>query len=164
MKRASVFVLSGWLFADLMLVLVLIGVLTQARQEKSISEVLPAMLTPTVAQAAPAGLDPTRIVRRVSVSERALLNGDASAAQEVRQQVAEIVSGDELRGRYAGIVFTFGRSTVDSPNRGVELATKVNALLKEDRLFQVAVSEDFLSFNQPPDTVDIWIYLLAGGR
>lgn len=177
-KPRSIFSLAGWLFADLMLALMVIALGTAgtgdelsltpspgARPEAaapSPTSVVPATVTSPVAPARPLGLDPVRVERGILVPEDALLRQDPAAVRTVRGQVEAAFSTDELRDRNAGLVLTFGRAPVSDPDRGVRLSSAVNAILAGLPLFEGAVQESFLTFNPPPNTnVEIWVYLLA---
>jgi len=182
MAGSSIFGLGGWLFADLMLALMVLG-LAQMGDEKhpnvavtpvATSEAL--MVSPTrlsasgitpvpVAPDAPLGLDPERVERSILVSEDGVLHQQAFAIDELRGQVEAAFSTEDLQGRRAGLVITFGRAPLSDPNRGVRLARAVNAVLAEHSLFHGAVQESFLMFNPPSNTnVEIWVYLLAETR
>ncbi|WP_052441060.1 hypothetical protein [Streptacidiphilus anmyonensis] len=118
--------LAGWLFADVLLMLVV--VVLGGQQVATPSAAARARATPShgtspspsPTQTAPPGLDPDSSsvpVRDVDVS--AVIAGDPAALDKVRQQVLAAVS--RFAGRHAAMVFVWGTASPCSGCSGVSL-------------------------------------------
>jgi len=178
------FALAGWMFADLMLALVVV-VLSEASirglsapaPERIAAEVttspsaVPALAAavatpppplPPAPSTVPLGLDPARVELTFTVPDEGLLRRDPLATEEMRRQMEAAFSGERFRGRHVGLVLTFGLAFLSDPDRGVKLARAVNEVLGDMPLFQGAIRESFLTFNPPVGSnVEVWVYLLA---
>jgi hypothetical protein len=124
----------GWIFADLLLVLVVVFLATQTGGAVTRPPIaIPSeSATPQPASPSPGptpGVDSNFVCLRVN-TEPTLLTGAPSAARDahladIERQVRERTSQPDLAGRRAGIVLSFG--IADSPDDGVRRASMFNA-------------------------------------
>ncbi|GAA4232495.1 hypothetical protein GCM10022254_32520 [Actinomadura meridiana] len=121
---------AGWLFADLMLALVVMlvlatGIALPDEPDHPRPKPTPTPTpTPTLTPARPPRLLPTPVKRDVSVDADALLRNDKGAVDALRKRVRDMLD-KPLGGRRAGIVLTFGPGSGDIA-RGVKIAKSFN--------------------------------------
>jgi hypothetical protein len=140
--------LVGWIFADTLLVLVVIFLATQtggAVQKPTPTSTAP----PTTASATTTTKPPTRgvdsgfICFRVATNP-ALLTGSLSPQRDehlkaIAQQVTDRLAQPDLKGRRAGVVLSFG--VAEQPLVGADRASRFNAEILP-RLGQFATRDD----------------------
>ncbi|MFD0886843.1 hypothetical protein ACFQ08_20030, partial [Streptosporangium algeriense] len=87
--------------------------------------------------------------------------GDEALAAQVRQELLR--HRDQLAGRHAGMVLTFGAD--GGAGNGVRLATRVNTAIRETypRIFGAAVTRNFHDLAAPPGSISMEIYLMTYG-
>ncbi|MFY1635133.1 hypothetical protein ACN27F_17975 [Solwaraspora sp. WMMB335] len=129
----------GWVFADMLLVLVVVFLATQtggAVTPSAVATPTPAA-TPSASPTSqvtnrspepPPGVDSDFVCMRIDTNP-ALLTGAPSAARDahlaaIERQVKERTSQPDLAGRKAGIVLSFG--VADSPDEGTRYADAFN--------------------------------------
>lgn len=116
--------LAGWVFADLLLVLFLLGVGSQLTQLTTAPEPEPTPKpTPTPTQ--PIGMSPDPIERTLGADLAAIQSPDPAVSQAERDRIrAEVanVTGD-LDPSRVGMVLIWGDAS--QPGQGIELATAV---------------------------------------
>ncbi|MFF4414889.1 hypothetical protein ACFYY8_20375 [Streptosporangium sp. NPDC001559] len=85
--------------------------------------------------------------------------GDEALAVQVRQELLR--HRDQLAGRHAGMVLTFGAD--GGADNGVRLATRVNTAIRETypRIFGAAVTRNFHDLAAPPGSISMEIYLMT---
>ncbi|GAA1027135.1 hypothetical protein GCM10009557_07330 [Virgisporangium ochraceum] len=123
----------GWIFADMLLVLVVVFLATQTGGAVTIPPAAVASGSPTPTPSSPSpeatpGVDSDFVCLRVD-TDPALLTGGPSAARDahladIERQVRERVSQPDLAGRRAGIVLSFG--IADLPDDGTKRAAAFN--------------------------------------
>lgn len=127
---------AGWLFADLMLALVMMLVLTAAVATPDEPEDEPPPPSPTTTTtttppptttttAPPPRLLPNPYEFNVRVDTDALLRNDRGTITALRNKVRSIVER-RTGGRRAGIVLTFGSASSANIQRGVDIASRFN--------------------------------------
>ncbi|MER7127553.1 hypothetical protein [Streptosporangium saharense] len=86
---------------------------------------------------------------------------DEALAVQVRQELLR--HRDQLAGRHAGMVLTFGAD--GGGGNGVRLATRVNAAIRETypRIFGAAVTRNFHDLAAPPGSISMEVYLMTYG-
>ena len=116
--------MAGWIFADLLLVLFLVGLGSQMGAAGPDIDGSPA---PSAQPAAMPGMDPQPRTRRIVIEPDRLLVGDADARARAVEQIAAVTS--DLAGRRAAMVLLWG----ESPDvvRGQAIARTVGELLQE---------------------------------
>ncbi|MFC3978785.1 hypothetical protein [Streptosporangium jomthongense] len=84
---------------------------------------------------------------------------DEALAVQVRQELLR--HRDQLAGRHAGMVLTFGAD--GGADNGVRLATRVNTAIRETypRIFGAAVTRNFHDLAAPPGSISMEIYLMT---
>lgn len=122
---------TGWLFADLMLALVVMLVLAaglalpkEPAHPKAKPTPTPTTPTPTPTHTRPPRLLPTPVKRDISVNADGLLRNDKHTVNALRKTVRHMLD-KPLDGRRAGIVLTFGPGGGDI-TRGVQIAKHFN--------------------------------------
>lgn len=128
---------AGWLFADLMLALVMMLVLTALITAPDEPASRPASASPTITTTTPPTtttttppprLLPEPVKLDAQVDADALLRNDSGAINALRANVQRLIAGP-LGGRRAGIVLTFGPGTGGNIQRGVDVARRFNEVL-----------------------------------
>lgn len=126
---------AGWLFADLMLalvVMVFLAAATSARKEPT-SQPPPSAVTTTTTTTTPVtttstrppGLLPDPVKVDVYVDTEALLRNDRGAIDGMLQNVRGTLAGP-LAGRRVGVVLTFGSASGADIQRGIRVAGQFN--------------------------------------
>lgn len=128
----------GWIFADMLLVLVVIFLATQTGGAVAPNPVSSSRTTPppttttttatTTTPALPPGVDSNYVCFRVA-TDPAVLTGPPSPLRDahladLQRQVADRLAQPDLAGRKAGIVLTFG--VAESPGDGINRASIFN--------------------------------------
>jgi hypothetical protein len=124
--------LVGWIFADTLLVLVVIFLATQtggAVQKPLATSTAPT--TPTTTKPPTRGVDSGFICFRV-VTDPVLLTGPPSPQRDrhltaIEQQVADRLTQPDMKGRRAGVVLSFG--VAEQPLAGADRAKAFNAAI-----------------------------------
>ncbi|MGW4211260.1 hypothetical protein ACWEIJ_24930 [Lentzea sp. NPDC004789] len=125
--------LVGWIFADTLLVLVVIFLATQTggavQKPPEPSSSAPTTTTTTTTKPPTRGVDSGFVCFRVS-TDPALLTGSPSPQRDahlkaVEQQVVDRLTQPDLKGRRAGVVLTFG--VAEQPLAGADRAKAFNA-------------------------------------
>jgi hypothetical protein len=123
--------LVGWIFADTLLVLVVIFLATQTggAVQKPPEPSSSAPTTTTTTKPPTRGVDSGFVCFRVS-TDPALLTGSPSPQRDahlkaVEQQVVDRLTQPDLNGRRAGVVLTFG--VAEQPLAGADRAKVFNA-------------------------------------
>jgi hypothetical protein len=155
---SSVFGGTGWLFADLMLALVMAFLVanTVGRPPDP-----PPVETPEPPAPVPAPvLDLEPVTVRLVVDAAGLHRGDPAAVEAVRAQLR----GDpRLASRRAGLVLSFGGAKDDNHARAIQAATDVAMVMAglgdEGYVFKGAVHRPFLALNEPADIVEVDVYV-----
>lgn len=150
--------LAGWVFADLLLVLFLLGVGSQLTQLETAPAPEP---TPSPTPTAPIGMSTTPIERTLGANLAAIQSPDPAVSQAERERIrAEIanVTADMANGR-AGMVLIWGDA--EEPGQGIELATAVGNELVPARpeLFQSAAQKRVWWGQGQPGQVKLEMYL-----
>ncbi|MFD0205901.1 MULTISPECIES: hypothetical protein [Saccharothrix] len=119
----------GWIFADSLLVLVVIFLATQTGGAVSTPTTSTKTTTTTTTSTPPPGVDSAFICFRVT-ADPTLLTGRASPERDahlkaVEDQVVARLSQPDLNGRRAGVVLSFG--VADQPTSGADRAKAFNA-------------------------------------
>ncbi|HYS34442.1 MAG TPA: hypothetical protein VEO01_02220 [Pseudonocardiaceae bacterium] len=170
--RSNLTGLVGWIFADTLLVLVVIFLATQTGG--AVSQPLPRPTTPrptptpTTTVTAPPGVDSNYVCFPILTDPS--LSSDV-ALQAIENQVANRLAQPDLTGRRAGVVLTFG--VANDPGTGITRATTFNAdiLPQLGSFFQrgdgsVVASRAFWGGNpkqgEPDGTIVMDIYPLVG--
>jgi hypothetical protein len=160
-KRGSTFFLAGWLLADSMLGLMLLGLAADsgaaapAAAAPSPTASASPSASPSIATASPTGVEVSPVVKEMAAGPG---QSDAEIAAQVRRQFAALAA----TGRRAAFVLTFG--SAPSPGPGVALAKRVNAALGTARgdVFTGAGRRDFwqaTDADAPTGTVRVEVYL-----
>jgi hypothetical protein len=158
----SVFGSTGWLFADLMLALVMAFLVANTVGRPP--DPLPAPPDPPTAEPAPPApapvLDLQPILERLVVDTAGLQRRDPVAIEAVRAQLR----GDQrLASRRAGLVLSFGGANDGNNARAIQAAKDVAAVMSglgdEGFVFKDAVHRPFLALNEPPDIVEVDVYV-----
>jgi hypothetical protein len=164
----------GWLFADLMLALVVIAFLASVIVPEepeppsplppatTTSTTVPTTTTTTTSTPPP----PERLAREpikadVFVDDRALLAGDPAAVSGMQAAVGGQLSG-LLAGRRAGFVLTFGTSSSADIQRGIRTAGQFNDLVLRNLGAQFRDTAYRNYFQNGPDrskiTLEIFVF------
>jgi hypothetical protein len=166
-RRGSVapLLLAGWLFADLLLGLMIIMLGAQAPPhipaetlagEETASPSPSPSASPCATRAAGVAAKATKISFRVrpGASDRELLG-------QVRRELLK--HRKRLAGRHAGMVLTFGAD--GGAGNGVHLATRVNAAAGKafPRIFQTAATRNFHDLAAPSGSISMEIYFVSDG-
>lgn len=126
---------AGWLFADLMLALVvmlfLVTVITTPSKPPAKPPVHPpttttTTTTPPPTTTRPPGLLPDPVRLDVEVDTNGLMNNDPVAIAAIRQNVSQLVTGP-LQGRQVGMVLTFGTASSSNIQHGIQVANAFDA-------------------------------------
>jgi hypothetical protein len=146
-RRTTVsLMLAGWLFADSMLGLMIVGLASDPGGPQPTKSPVPGSAMPsaepsitpkpkvTEAKAAD-GVAQKAVVYKLAIAGRT----DAQVAAEVHRQYAAMTKG----GRTAAFALTFGTS--NAPGEGIALAKRANRLLKKaaPQIFSGAAQRDF---------------------
>lgn len=160
----ALFGAAGWLFADLLLALAVIFLVTNTAGHLSAAPTT-AHATPTPRPTAPPALDLTPITLTVSVDYAQLHANDPAAIASVEQQVR----GDgRLSGRRAGLVLIFGGVQGATEGAGLQAAQDVATLVlprlgAQGFVFSGTVYRAFFATNQPAGSVELDVYVFRGG-
>lgn len=159
----------GWLFADLMLLLAIIGFGETTLAEPRVPVAAPPIATATSRPSVTPTRTPRPTPRPVGVSQRAivvtfgvptsrLLAGDKDAIEDLDAVLRRKLA--PLNGKHAGIVLTFGVDPSDA--RALALSEIVNDRLRRQApgLTQRALVRDFVSLSGS-NAVKIEVYLLT---
>lgn len=130
---------AGWLFADLMLALVMMSLLAAAITTRNAQPEPPPPPPPspvdtttttstTPPPAPPPGLLPDPVKLDVHVDTGGLLRNDPGAIGRTQQDMRGALAGP-LAGRRVGVVLTFGTSPSGDIQRGVRVAGLFNDLV-----------------------------------
>ncbi|MEU4807161.1 hypothetical protein [Actinosynnema sp. NPDC023587] len=119
----------GWIFADSLLVLVVVFLATQTGGAVSTPTSSTTTTTTTTAPTAPPAVDSAFVCFRVAADAN-LMTGPASPERDahlrsVEGQVVHRLAQPDLVGRRAGVVLSFG--VADDPTRGTDQAEAFNA-------------------------------------
>lgn len=158
-------VLAGWLFADLLLALMVIFMAAQpAFPKMSLTPTATAIVLATPTPKTLARLDPDKHRFVVHVDRAAFLENDQTAVNAVQQQIA----GQRfLQGRSAGLILAFGTALSDCTSEGAyTVALKVYSLVRHlgqtDATFKNTVDFDPLcDLNTDANQITIDIFLFA---
>lgn len=161
--------LAGWLFADLLLVLFLIGLgsVPSAPTAEPTPTPTPTASptptpTPTPTPEAPLGLERTPVTLTVRVNAWELLNPATrpGAATEIQRQIAEEAQRAGFRDVTAGMVLIWGFAP--DVNDGIQIAEVVGGELAgaNPEVFQNATHRAFWK-GGPTGKVDLEVYLLS---
>ncbi len=131
----SLFGSVGWLFADLMLALVVTAFLVTVLEPGSPKAASPVPPTTSISVTPPPTtttttpprerLSPEPIKIDVQVDERSLIGRDPAAVNGLLSGVRGQLTGP-MAGRRAGLVLTFGTATTGDIQRGIRVATQFN--------------------------------------
>jgi hypothetical protein len=164
--------MSGWLFADMLLVLAIVALGAMLASREAVDAYVGAANasptpsptesssapspSPTPSKAAPPGLskDPKSLTLRFDSG--ALLRRDPQTLANLRQQIKN--QTESIKQRQAGFVLTFGGDS--NPSRATDIAEIVNAQLVRVRpaLFRGAVLRDFIRLSKS-NSADVEIFL-----
>lgn len=162
--------LSGWLFADLLLGLFVVFLAANTVGVKPQPIPTPVVhITPTPI---PTTVTPTPLPRlelsfhrvTLTIDSNGLLNNSQAAINNLKSQ---ILSQSFLQGRRVGLVITYGGATSDSQiTTAQNIARKVMSVLadlgKQGRIFVgTSFYDPLYFFGNSPDTTVIDIYLFA---
>jgi hypothetical protein len=127
---------AGWLFADLMLALVVMLFLATVISTPSKPPAKPPVhrppatrtttTTPPPTTTRPPGLLPDPIHLDVEVDTNGLMNNDPAAIAAIRQNVIQQLTGP-LGGRQVGMVLTFGTAPSSNIQHGIQVANAFDA-------------------------------------
>ena len=154
--------LGGWLFADLLLALVVIFMAAQPPFPKPILKTPTPAITPTPQPVARLEQESHRFT--VHVDRTAFLNDDTKAVASVRQQ---IVSQGFLKNRSAGLIVVFGTASSDCySEKAYTVAQKVYSLVHQlgqsNPAFQNTIHYDNLcNIRSDVNQITIDIFLFA---
>lgn len=161
--------LAGWLFADLFLVLFLIGLgsVPSAPTVQPTPAPSPSPSptpSPEPTPEAPVGLDRTPVTLSIRVNSGQLLNPAtrSEAAAEIRRQIAEEARRAGFEDVTAGMVLIWGFSP--DVNEGIRIAELVGTELSEAHpdVFQNSTHRAFWKGGTTAGQVDLEVYLLSG--
>ncbi|HVU69437.1 MAG TPA: hypothetical protein VHD63_20050 [Ktedonobacteraceae bacterium] len=161
--RGSFSMSTGWLFADLLLVL---AMLFLAANTMGIHPPPPPVsVTPTpTPQKVLAQLEQKHHPFTIHVNTAALLAGDRNAANSVTRQIAGQAF---LQGRSAGLIIVFGRARANcEQERAYDIAQKVYALVHQlgqsDATFSKIADYDALcNIRNDVNAIDVDIFLFV---
>jgi hypothetical protein len=153
---------AGWLFADLMLAIAMaflvantFGLPASPPVHKHRTAVRPK---PT--HTAQPALELQPFVVKLTVNVGGLEGNAPSAFAAVRNVIR---SETQLSGRHAGLVLSFGGDNDFDTSRAIEMANKVDEVLQglgnQGFVFTGTVYRPFIALNEPPDYVELDIYL-----
>jgi hypothetical protein len=159
----NTFSIVGWLFADLLLAMVL--VFLGAAEGGNAGQVMPqqaptlhATRTPsptgTSVKPPPLALSPAPLAFSVFIDPSSL--GDPRAVATVKDQVAQQLRGTGNWLHKAGFVITLAGGI-----QGVEHATAFNHILSSILNFQAAVFKNYHDLGHPPEEFDLEIYFFV---
>jgi hypothetical protein len=158
--------LGGWLFADLLLALVVIFMAAGPPFPKPLVPTVTVTLSPT-ATATPSilpKLDPQKNRFVVHVDRTAFLNNNQAAVSSVKKQ---IVNQTFLQGRSAGLIVVFGTASSSCEGEGAyTVALKVYSLVHQlgqsNQTFKNVIDYDPLcNLNASVNQITIDIFLFA---
>lgn len=146
---------AGWLFADLLLVFFIVSLGAPRPYEEPEPEPTPTP-TPEPTPEPSLGLDREPVEVEFQTSVSAAASGDDSAVQDLRDALED--HEDELGGREAGMVLTFGGT-----QNGTALAADINDLLTEadPELFAGSATREFHDLAASSGSVAVEIYLFT---
>ncbi|MFE3458128.1 hypothetical protein ACFXKD_11325 [Nocardiopsis aegyptia] len=150
--------IAGWLFADLLLAFLIITLGTESTVASEPATTAEAAEEAEEVDPGPHGLDLEPVVVELEgVSPSGAASGSEGVVRELREALAE----EELQGRVAGMVLTFGAN--GGASEGERFASDVNELLPETYpgVFDDAVTRTFHSLSGPPGWLRLEIYLFA---
>jgi hypothetical protein len=156
--RLSTVALAGWLFADFLLVLVLVAMGDQAdplanRRPGDRPSPSPS---PSVSPSPPPKPAGPRSVSKRRFEFRVSGTADAALVRQIRQATRA------RDGQEAAFVLTFGGTRT-----GTEYARRINRLLPRARpamFSRNTATEDFLNLTAAPDTASLWVYYYTSPR
>lgn len=165
-RRGSAASLAGWLFADSLLVLMLVGLGTQVPQ----STAGPVPAVPATATAspppcpscpskpAPLGLQSEPVILTVDVDTQRLLSGSHDELARVQSEVQRLAK-DRLGGKGAAIALIWGYSS-DS-KRGRRISSRVAEVLTEatDSSFATVTNRPYWHDASEEGRVDIELFV-----
>src|SRR5258708_6616040 len=161
-QNRNMLLLSGWLFADLFLVLVVVFLATNVFDIRSLpSQVVKPTPTPTLPR-----LELHKDRFYIQVDPNGLRNNSPGTINSVKQQVADQAF---LRGRSVGLAIVYGGALNDGQiGTALDIATRVYAILTDMGKSQAHSTFSRASFYDPLyvfganlSTVAIDIYLFA---
>ena len=126
---------AGWLFADLMLALVVMLFLATVITAPSKPPAKPPVHRPPVTTTTtptpttptrPPGLLPDPVRLDVEVDTNGLMNNDPVAIAAIRQNVSQQLA-EPLGGRQVGMVLTFGTASSSNIQHGIQVANVFDA-------------------------------------
>ena len=157
--------LAGWLFADLLLVLFVVGLASEPTvlepEPTSVATPTPTP-TPSPTPEAPLGLDRTPVTVTLQFDSNRLVNPAtrAEVTAELRQPIAEELAQPEVGDASAGMVLIWGYSR--DVNEGIRIAEIIGPELAPARP-EVFENTTYRAFwrGGPDGRVDLEIYLLS---
>ncbi|WP_103339976.1 hypothetical protein [Amycolatopsis sp. CA-126428] len=163
---------AGWLFADLMLALVvMVFVATTVNARPSPPPPKPSVpptpsrtTTPTpTTTAPPRGLAPQPLKLDINVNTDALLRNDRGGIDAMRSDMRAALGGP-LAGRQVGVVLTFGTSPANKIQRGVTVAKQFNdqVLKAWGGQFAEAVYDGFFQGGDDLNKISLEIFVYNG--
>lgn len=166
---------AGWLFADLMLALVLMVLLAVATsaQKKPTSQPPPNPVTTTTTTTTttppvtttpprPLGLLPVPVTLDVYVDTEGLLRNDRGVIDAMRGQVGGALAGP-LAGQRVGMALTFGSGPIAGINRATTVARYFNEQVLQVLGGQLAGVATTAFFQQDTNQskITLWLYVFA---
>ncbi len=161
-----VFGTIGWLFADLMVALVmafLVATTVGVKKPEPPPEPTPtATPTPTPTPAVEPGIEqvPAKVVLQ-GVDWTGLLAGSGAAQADLERKVR---AKKQLKGRRAGVVLAFGGGGGQDRDRAERIARKANAVFKklgkrDFSVFHETVFVPYVDYNASMSTVSLAVYM-----
>jgi hypothetical protein len=149
---------TGWLFADLMLALVMAFLVANTVGRPPDPPPVDPVVPPAPVAAPMLDLNPIHV--QLVVDPEGLHRGDPAAVEAVRAQLR----GDpRLGSRRAGLVLSFGGASDGNNARAIQAATDVATVMaglgEEGFVFKGAVPRAFLALNEPRNIVEIDVYV-----
>lgn len=149
---------AGWLFADILLVLFIVGL---GVQPTAFPEVAAASPTPTPTPTEPPGLSREPVVVTLNVSTAALLGSGAAREEAEVALSASIADGLReagLEGAKAGMVLVWAHAR--DVNRGLSIAEAVVGQLPQASTMFGETTSRSLWYGGTESRVDLEIYVL----
>jgi len=164
-RRGSVapLLLAGWLFADLLLGLMIIMLGAQAPPHIPAKTLAGEETTSPSPSASPCATRTAGVAAKATKISFRVRPGaaDRELLGQVRRELLK--HRKRLAGRHAGMVLTFGAD--GGAGNGVHLATRVNAAAGKafPRIFRTAATRNFHDLAAPSGSISMEIYFVSDG-
>lgn len=159
--------LAGWLFADLMLVLFLVGFaaneLSPPPPEAAAATAGPSASVSAFASPSPSPSPPAKQGLSLEPKKYAIQTNGLQTQADADAFLAALSANlrtDRLDNRRAGLLLTFG--AISPPNEGTNLATRANTIMINGlETFRDAQSRNYWDGKAPRGTVTVEIFFFS---